>query len=56
MYSLLLGTNYRGTEFRKGILGATTLHMFFVFLDNIIIRRLYKLTPTDLAQVTLQLI
>jgi len=52
---VLLGTNYRGPEFRKGIRDATILHMFFVFLDTIIFRRLYKLTPTDLAQVTLQL-
>jgi hypothetical protein len=55
MYSVLLATSYRGPEFRKGIRGATILHMLFVFLFIIIIRRLYKLTPTDLAQVTLQL-
>jgi len=55
MYSVLLGTNYRGPEYRKGIRGTTILHLFFNFLDIIIIRWLYKLTPTDLAQVTLQL-
>jgi hypothetical protein len=42
------------TEARKGSRGPYMLHMFFVFLCSIIICRLYKLTLSDYAQVTLQ--
>jgi len=40
-----VGTNYRGS---------ITLYVF-VFVDGIIICRLYKLTLSDQAQVTLQM-
>jgi len=40
---------------RKGARGPTTLHIFCVFLGSIIICRLYNVTISNQAQLTLQL-
>lgn len=43
-----------GTVGPEGISGPDYVAYVFVFLVSIIIRRLYKLTPSDQTQVTLQ--
>jgi hypothetical protein len=50
------GTNYRDLAVRRGARAPTVLHNnIVVFLSSIIICRLYKLTISDQAQITLQL-
>jgi len=49
------GYKLPGSGVPEGDPGRDYFAYFFVFLDIIIISRLYKLTPTDLAQVTPQL-
>jgi hypothetical protein len=46
--------HYRGPATLKGSRGPTTLHMFLSSHISIITCRLYKLTPPDHTQVTLQ--
>ena len=49
-------TNYRGPGNPEGVLGPTISHTFLSFSVVIIICRLYQLTLSNQAQVTLQLI